>query len=59
MTAQNVIELIGLAIGGGGGAQLVSKLTRLAVAVESLVESHKKLTETVADHEKRLGKGGL
>ena len=48
-----------IALGGGGGVQLVTKLTRIAVAVENLVESNKKLVDQVGDHEKRLTRGGL
>jgi len=59
MTVQTTLEIVGLVLGSGGGAQLVGKLTRLAVAVENLVESNKKITGVVEDHEKRLLKGGL
>lgn len=59
MTTQTILAVAGLALGGGGGTQLVMKLTRLAVAVEQLVESHRKLTDTVADHENRLNRNGL
>jgi hypothetical protein len=52
------IAVAGLLL-GGGGAQLVAKLTRLAVAVENLVKSNEKLVGQVDDHEKRLNKGGL
>lgn len=59
MSSSQWLELLGLVLGGGGGTQLITKLTRMAVAVEKLVESHQAMLETVADHEKRLGKGGL
>ena len=59
MNAQNWMELVMIALGGGGGVQLVTKLTRIAVAVENLVESNKKLVDQVGDHEKRLTRGGL
>jgi hypothetical protein len=57
--AQQWIEVAGLALGGGGGAQLVAKVTRVAVAVENLLKSYESLTSQVGDHEKRLGKAGL
>lgn len=59
MTPQLWIELAGIVLGGGGGAKLVAKLTRIAVAVEQLLESNKTVVAAVADHEKRLSKGGL
>jgi len=59
VTVSEWIAVAGLLLGGGGGAQLVAKLTRLAVAVENLVESNKKLVGQVDDHENRLNKGGL
>jgi hypothetical protein len=40
-----------------GGAS--SRLTRPVVAVEQLVVAVETITKTVADHEKRLAKGGL
>jgi len=54
MSTSNLIELLGLVLGGGGGATVVSKLTRLAVAVEQLVESQRKVTDTVQGHETRI-----
>ena len=59
MNAQTVIEAIALLAGGGGGIQLVGKITRVAVAVENLVESNKKIVDQVNDHENRLNRGGL
>lgn len=60
MNAGTVVELVlGLPTLLGGGGILVSKLTRIAVAVEGLVDANRQVTETVADHEKRLAKGGL
>jgi len=54
MTPADWLTLIGILVGGGGGGTLISKLTRVAVAVEQLVESNKKVTETVAGHETRI-----
>lgn len=59
MSASDWIALLGVVLGGGGGSQLLTKLTRLAVAVEQLVESNKTIVGKVDDHEKRLNKGGL
>ena len=59
MNAQTVIEAVALLAGGGGGVQLVSKITRVAVAVETLAESNKKIVDQVNDHENRLNRGGL
>jgi len=59
VNAQTVIEAIALLAGGGGGIQLVGKITRVAVAVENLVESNKKIVDQVNDHENRLNRGGL
>lgn len=60
MNAGTIVELIlGLPTLLGGGGVLVAKLTRIAVAVETLVEASKKAAETFADHEKRLARGGL
>jgi predicted phage tail protein len=43
----------------GGGITGVSRLTRIAVAVETLAEAMRAVTARVEDHEKRLSKGGL
>jgi hypothetical protein len=43
-----------VAVGGGGGVAVVSKLTRLVVAVEGLVEKMGKVTEKVDGHETRI-----
>lgn len=66
MSAQQVIELVIAAGGVGGLIKGVASLTRLTVAVETvaakidaLVTDHDKTKATVADHEKRLDKGGL
>jgi hypothetical protein len=66
MNASTWIELAGLALGGGGGATAVAKLTRLVVAVEHLAEKIEviaegadKTAQQVTDHEIRLAKGGL
>lgn len=66
MSASTWIELAALALGGGGGATGVAKLTRLVVAVERLAEEikadRKKSEQTavkVAGHGRRLDKGGL
>lgn len=59
MSVSDWIAVAGVLLGGGGGAQLVAKLTRLAVAVETLVESNKKMVAQVNNHEKRLNRGGL
>lgn len=60
MDVGTVIEIVlGMPTMLGGGGILVSKLTRIAVAVESLVESQRKIIGQVDDHEKRLSKGGL
>lgn len=52
-----LITPVSAVLGGGGIA--VTKLTRIAVAVEQLVKSGEAVTKTVADHEQRLTKGGL
>jgi len=57
--AQTILEIVALLAGGGGGVQLVGKVTRVAVAVENLVESNRKLVGKVEDHENRLNRGGL
>jgi hypothetical protein len=54
MSATDWIALIGIMLGGGGGGAAISKLTRLAVAVEGLVESMKKVHDSVAGHETRI-----
>lgn len=67
MNASNWIELgLGLATLLGGGTVGVSKLTRIAVAAETLAEKiqalagqQKSTSATVQDHEIRLAKGGL
>ena len=66
MNAQTVIEVLSLVAGGSGGVGLISKLTRLAVAIETGAEQMKSViaelqaTKTaVQDHEVRLAKGGL
>lgn len=60
MNTGTIIELIlGLPAMLGGGGVLVAKLTRIAVAVETLVDAHKITAAAVADHEQRLGKAGL
>lgn len=59
MNTQTVLEVVGLLLGGGGGVQLITKVTRLVVAIEQLVDSHKMLTEKVAEHENRLTRNGL
>lgn len=59
MNAANVIALLGVLLGGGGGATLIARLTRLAIAAEALAESHRILAAKVAGHETRLDKGGL
>lgn len=59
MSASNWLELIGLVLGGGGGTQLVSRFTRLVVAVEDLAKSYEALIAKVDEHEQRITKGGL
>ena len=59
MTVQQWIEIAGIVLGGGGGARLVSKLTRLVMAVEQLAASHKRIDKIVAAHEARLNRAGL
>jgi len=54
MHAADWIALIGLGLGGGGGGAAISKLTRLAVAVEQLVKSTETVTGITRDHETRL-----
>lgn len=66
MTTAQIIESL---IGAGtlsGGAKLVAKLTRIAVAVEDAAAKLGKLAERqevseakLADHEVRLARGGL
>jgi hypothetical protein len=59
MTSADWLALAGILLGGGGLTQVVAKMTRMAVAVEELVESYKVLTGQVHDHEERLSRGGL
>lgn len=66
MDLTQVVELIATAGGIGGGVKAITKLTRIAVAVEGLVSRLDKVVEkqettdkTVQDHEIRLGKAGL
>lgn len=66
MTAQQVIEAVIAAGGVGGGVKAITTLTRLTIAVETaaekiaaIVADHDKTKVQVADHEKRLDKGGL
>jgi len=58
--------LLGLPTLLGGGGVVVAKLTRIAVAAETLADKIAdvagdvaKVGETVQDHENRLNKGGL
>jgi hypothetical protein len=67
MNASDWIEIIlGAPTLLGGGGILVAKLTRIAVAIENLLEKISALTEAqaktaekVAEHDVRLAKGGL
>lgn len=64
MNAGNWIELAALlvtVIGGGGltALKLVTRLTRIAVAVEQGTHAIKKVVTKVDDHERRLNRGGL
>lgn len=67
MNAQVWTEIIlGVPTLLGGGGVVVSKLTRIAVGLEKLAEQVsearddiKETAATVADHERRLTKGGL
>lgn len=59
MTTSNVLALLGLLLGGSGGATAIARLTRLVVTLEQLAESHKAVLAKIADHEARLAKGGL
>lgn len=70
MTVQQWIEVAGLIMAGAGGGKMgvgiITKLTRLVVAVETLTAkldtlatSHANTVQTVQNHEVRLAKGGL
>lgn len=60
MNAGTIVEIaLGLPALIGGGIVAVSKLTRIAVAVEQGAEAIKAVAAKVEDHEKRLSKGGL
>ena len=66
INANILIEIIGLLVGGGGGGVAIARLTRLAVAVETMAEriaavagDVAKTGQQVQDHENRLNKGGL
>jgi outer membrane murein-binding lipoprotein Lpp len=67
VTTTDWIELVtAIVTVGGGGSVAVAKLTRIAVAaetlaekIEALAEQVKTITGQVQDHEKRLNKGGL
>lgn len=61
MTTANLIELLAIVVGGGGGGAAISKLTRLAVAVENLVNAMrevrtdvKTVTGIAQNHETRI-----
>jgi hypothetical protein len=59
MSGTEIIELIIGAGGIGGGVKIVGQLTRIAVAIEGLVEWKKATDDKLAEHQSRLDKGGL
>ena len=58
MHASDWIAIVAVLLGGGGsvtgGIGAIARLTRLAVAVEGLVESMKTVVTTVQGHETRI-----
>lgn len=66
MSTNNWIDVIALIVGGGGAGAGIAKLTRLAIAVETMAEKIAdvagkvaKTGEQVQDHENRLNKANL
>lgn len=59
MTVTEGIELLVGAGGVGGAVKIIGQLTRIAVAIEGLVEWREKTDEKLTDHQSRLDKAGL
>jgi hypothetical protein len=59
MTVTQGIELLVGAGGVGGAVKIIGQLTRIAVAIEGLVEWREKTDEKLTDYQSRLDKAGL
>ena len=59
MTAVQIVEMVIGAGGIGGAMKIIGQLTRIAVAIESIVEWRKATDAKLEDHQSRLDRGGL
>lgn len=59
ITVTQALELLISAGGAGGAVKVIGQLTRIAMAIESLVSWRKEVDEKLDQHQTRLDKGGL
>lgn len=59
ITVTQVLELLIGAGGVGGAVKVIGQLTRIAMAIESLVKWRNEVDEKLDSHQTRLDKGGL
>ena len=59
MDIGQAVELIVGAGGIGGGVKVIGQLTRIAVAIENLLDWKRLTEERLDEHQARLDKGGL
>lgn len=59
MTITQAVELLIGAGGVGGAIKIIGQLTRIAIAIEGLVEWRKAVDTKLDDHQQRLDKSGL
>lgn len=59
MNAGTIIELAIGAGGVGGAVRIIGQLTRIAIAIEGLVEWRKDVDGKLESHQSRLDRGGL